>query len=85
MKLLNTNCHSAFEFQLNDGQRPPMITYQQITSDVLVLKVPDWQEEHWMEVLQKQPDYGVSFKDMTMSPVLEANGFSQLSFRFILR
>lgn len=63
----------------------PMITYQQITSDVLVLKVPDWQEEHWMEVLQKQPDYGASFKDMALSPVLEANGFSQLSFRFILR
>jgi hypothetical protein len=63
----------------------PLITYQQVTSDVLVLKVPDWQEELWMEVLQKQPDYATVFKDMSLSPVLEANGFSQLSFRFILR
>lgn len=63
----------------------PLITYQQVTSDVLVLKVPDWQEDIWMEVLQKQHDYGTVFKDMVLSPVLEANGFSQLSFRFILR
>lgn len=62
----------------------PLITYQQLTSDVLVVKVPDWQEELWSDVFQKQSDYNKLFKETALSPIFEATGFSQLSFRFIL-
>lgn len=62
----------------------PLITYQQLTSDVLVVKVPDWQEQLWLDVFQKQSGYSKLFQETTLSPVFEATGFSQLSFRFIL-
>ena len=47
MKLLNTNCHSAFEFQLNDGQRLKMgVQYK--TQGNLIIGLERMQFANWL-------------------------------------
>lgn len=54
-----------------------------LTKDILTVEVPWWEEEAILKKIQNFPQFTKWFNQGSLSPVVEANGYSQLAFRFV--
>ncbi|MCK6599125.1 MAG: hypothetical protein L6Q37_12230, partial [Bdellovibrionaceae bacterium] len=54
-----------------------------LTGDILSAEVPWWEEEMVLKKIQNVPEFTAWFTEGSLSPVIEANGYSQLAFRFV--
>lgn len=60
------------------------VTVEKLTDDLLVLKIPDWSELDFLQKIQTHEKFNNYFRKIELSPVVEANGYSQLAFRFTI-
>jgi len=57
---------------------------EKLTEDLLVLKIPEWSELDFLQKIQTHEKFNNYFRKIELSPVVEANGYSQLAFRFTI-
>lgn len=76
-----TECQkSHFDFI----EKIPKVTSELLTADLILLRVEAWKEIEIIDKIKSDPESQNLFSKVELSPVVEANGYSFLAFRFIL-